>query len=98
MYLQAGKASLIKLNVEKRISCELRSKRRDCGLNQMIAHMLAEDPMYQTVVIKDKQRFWKRVLIIDDDADVTITFKVGIEDINNDANKRIEVHTSMILW
>jgi two-component SAPR family response regulator len=33
-------------------------------------------------------------LIIDDDADVTITFKAGIEDINNDANKRIEVYTS----
>ena len=52
--------------------------------------------MYHTVVIKDKQRFWKRILIIDDDADVTITFKAGIEDSNNnnDANKRIEVYTS----
>jgi len=60
----------------------------------MIAHMLAEDPLFQTVVIKDRQRFWKRILIVDDDADVTMTFKVGIEDINNDANKRIEVDTS----
>ena len=60
----------------------------------MIAHMLAEDPLFQTVVIKDRQRFWKRILIVDDDADVTMTFKVGIEDINNDANKRIEVYTS----
>ena len=60
----------------------------------MIAHMLAEDPLFQTVVIKDKQRFGKRILIVDDDTDVTMTFKVGIEDINNDANKRIEVHTS----
>ena len=60
----------------------------------MIAHMLAEDPLFQTVVIKDKQRFWKRILIVDDDTDVTMTFKVGIEDINNDANKRIEVYTS----
>ena len=59
----------------------------------MIAHMLAEDPLYQTVVIKGKQRFWKRILIVDDDADVTITFKAGIEqpNNNNDANKRIEV-------
>ena len=56
--------------------------------------MLAEDPLFQTVVIKDKQRFGKRILIVDDDTDVTMTFKVGIEDINNDANKRIEVHTS----
>ena len=52
--------------------------------------------MYHTVVIKDEQRFWKRILIVDDEADVTITFKAGIEDSNNndDANKRIEVHTS----
>ena len=52
--------------------------------------------MIHTVVIKDKQRFWKRILIIDDEADVTITFKAGIEDNNNktDANKRIEVYTS----
>jgi two-component SAPR family response regulator len=62
----------------------------------MIAHMFAEDPLYQTVVIKGKQRFWKRILIVDDDADVTITFKAGIEQINNnnDANKRIKVYTS----
>ena len=62
----------------------------------MIAHRPAEDPLYHPVVIKDKQRFWKRILIIDDEADVTITFKAGIEDINNnnDANKRIEVYTS----
>ena len=46
--------------------------------------------------VKNKQRFWKRILIIDDEADVTITFKAGIEDNNNntDANKRIEVYTS----
>jgi two-component SAPR family response regulator len=35
-------------------------------------------------------------LIVDDNADVTITFKAGIEESNNnnDANKRIEVYTS----
>jgi hypothetical protein len=33
-------------------------------------------------------------LIVDDDEDITITFKAGIEGINNDANKRIEVYTS----
>jgi len=34
--------------------------------------------------------------IVDDDADVTITFEAGIEDSNNktDANKKIEVYTS----
>jgi CheY-like chemotaxis protein len=65
-------------------------------LNQMIAYSL-EDPLYPPVIIKDKQRFWKRILIIDDHDDVTITFKAGIEDSNNnddDANKRIEVYTS----
>jgi len=61
----------------------------------MIADVLvAFDPLYQTAVIKNKQRFWKRILIVDDDADVTITFKVGIDDRNSDANKRIEVYTS----
>jgi two-component SAPR family response regulator len=60
-----------------------------------IAYSL-EDRLYHTVVVKDKQRFWKRLLIIDDDDDVTITFKAGIEESNNsnDANKRIEVFTS----
>jgi len=60
----------------------------------MIASMLGEDLLHDTVVIKEKQRFWKRILIIDDDADVTLTFKAGIEDSNNDPNKRIEVYTS----
>jgi len=42
-----------------------------------------------------KQQFWKRILIVDDDSDVTVTFKTGIEENNNkDANKRIEVFTS----
>ncbi|MFY9873439.1 MAG: response regulator [Candidatus Nitrosopolaris sp.] len=52
--------------------------------------------MYRTVVIKDEQRFWKRILIIDDDEDIALTFKAGIEDSNNYANgnKRIEVYTS----
>ncbi|MGB6533941.1 MAG: response regulator [Candidatus Nitrosopolaris sp.] len=62
----------------------------------MIAHGCAEDLLYHPVVIKDEQRFWKRILIVDDDADVIITFKAGIEESNNsnDANKRIEVYTS----
>ena len=46
--------------------------------------------------IKDEQRFWKRILIVDDEADVTITFKAGIEESynNNGTDKRIEVYTS----
>jgi CheY-like chemotaxis protein len=64
-------------------------------LSPMIAYRL-EDPLYQPVVIKDEQRLWKRILIVDDYEDVTITFKAGIEDSNNktDPNKRIEVYTS----
>jgi len=54
----------------------------------------AEDPLYQPVVVKDKKRFWKRILIVDDEADVTTTFKAIIEESNNDVNKKIEVHTS----
>ena len=57
-------------------------------------HSRAEDPLYHTVVIKDEQRFRKTILIVDDEADVTLTFKAGIEESNNDANKRIEVYTS----
>jgi CheY-like chemotaxis protein len=51
---------------------------------------------YHPVVIKDIQRFWKRILIVDNDVDVTTTFKVAIEDSNNstDVNKRIKVYTS----
>jgi CheY-like chemotaxis protein len=56
----------------------------------------AGESLYSTVVIKDERRFWKRLLIVDDDEDVTVTFKTAIEDSNNenDVNKRIEVYTS----
>ena len=59
-------------------------------------HNFVEDRSYSAVVIKDEQRFWKRILIVDDDADVTTTFRAVIEDSNNDVdvNKRIEVFTS----
>ncbi|HYA85338.1 MAG TPA: response regulator [Candidatus Bathyarchaeia archaeon] len=52
--------------------------------------------LYHGVVIRDEQRFWKRILIVDDEADVTITFKAGIEESNNNngTDKRIEVYTS----
>ncbi len=50
---------------------------------------------YKTLT-KEQERFWKRILIVDDDTDISITFKAGIEECNkNDvASKRIEVHTS----
>ena len=53
-----------------------------------------EHPLYHPVVIKDEQRFWKRILVVDDDADLTTTFKAVIEESNNDVNKKIEVYTS----
>src|SRR5215831_20858502 len=59
-------------------------------------HNFVEDRSYSAVVIKDQQRFWKRILIVDDDIDVTMTFRAVIEESNNDVdvNKRIEVYTS----
>jgi DNA-binding response OmpR family regulator len=52
--------------------------------------------MYHTVVTKEEQGFWKRILIVDDEVDITITFKAGIEESNNNnhTDKRIEVYTS----
>ena len=35
---------------------------------------------------KEQQQVWKRILIIDDDADITLTFKTGIGDYNNNNN------------
>jgi two-component SAPR family response regulator len=55
-----------------------------------------ERSLHHPVVLKD-ERFWKRILIVDDDEDVTITFKVAIEESNknhNYADRRIEVFTS----
>ena len=50
---------------------------------------------YNTLT-KGQQRFWKRILIVDDEKDITLAFKAGIEESNNnnDINKRIEVYTS----
>jgi CheY-like chemotaxis protein len=50
---------------------------------------------YKTLT-KEQQRFWKRILIVDDDNDITTTFKAAIEDSNNrnDPNTRIEAYTS----
>src|SRR5215469_16049897 len=59
------------------------------------SHTRTGDPLYNPVVIKDKQRHWKRILIVDDNVDITVSFKTAIED-NNDTTltKKIEVHTS----
>ena len=41
------------------------------------------------VLKEEKEQYWKRILIVDDDFDIITTFKVGIES----ANKRIGVDT-----
>jgi CheY-like chemotaxis protein len=62
------------------------------GLNLLLTE---RQETYKTLT-KEQQRFWKRILIVDDDADLTMTFRAVIEDSNNDVdvNKRIEVYTS----
>jgi DNA-binding response OmpR family regulator len=42
-----------------------------------------------------KEPCWKRILIIDDEVDIALTLKAGIDTYNknNDANRRIEVYT-----
>jgi hypothetical protein len=42
-------------------------------------HICTGDPFYHPFVIKDKQRHWKRILIVDDNEDIALTFKAGIE-------------------
>ena len=45
---------------------------------------------------KEQERFWNRILIVDDNSDITTAFKAAIEDSNhgNNVNKRIEVFTA----
>ena len=42
-------------------------------------HSSAEDSLYHSVVIKQDKQSWKRILIVDDNEDVTTTFKAGLE-------------------
>jgi len=44
--------------------------------------------------LKEQQRFLKRILVVDDNKDITTTFKAAIEDSNDGTNKRLEVYTS----
>ena len=54
--------------------------------------MLIQKQAYKAVT-EEQRRLWKRILIVDDNADVTTTFKVAIEDNGSDANN-IEVYTA----
>ena len=57
-------------------------------------HSHTEHSLYHPAVIKDEQRFWKRILIVDDDVGTTLAFKLGIKDSNIHTNRKIEVYTS----
>src|SRR5215469_14486986 len=58
--------------------------------------LLMQEREAQKALTKEQERFWKRILIVDDDSDITTTFKAVIEDSNNrnNPNTRIEVYTS----
>jgi CheY-like chemotaxis protein len=57
--------------------------------------LMQKQEAYKTIT-KEQERFWKRILIVDDDVDITMTFKTAIEDSNNknSVSKKIEVRTS----
>jgi CheY-like chemotaxis protein len=65
------------------------------GLEGFSFLLMKKQEAYKTVT-REQERFWKRILIVDDNNDITTTFKAAIEDSNNgnDANKRIEVYTT----
>jgi CheY-like chemotaxis protein len=56
-------------------------------------HSSTEDPLYDPIVIKQDQQSWKRILIVDDNEDVTTTFKAGLEYSNINTNRKIKVYT-----
>src|SRR5215831_7459575 len=53
--------------------------------------LMQKQDAYKTLT-REQQRFWKRILIVDDNTDITTTYKVAIQDSNdgNDDNKKIE--------
>jgi two-component system copper resistance phosphate regulon response regulator CusR len=44
---------------------------------------------FDVACIEDKEQYWKRMLIVDDDPDITTTFKFGIETANETSSRRI---------
>jgi len=47
----------------------------------------------EAVSVADKEEFWRRIMIIDDDSDTTLTFKEALENSNDTDERRIQVHT-----
>jgi CheY-like chemotaxis protein len=60
------------------------------GFSLLLMH---KQDAYKTLT-KEQERFWKRILIVDDNVDITVTFKIAIEDNNTTLTKKIEVYTS----
>jgi DNA-binding NtrC family response regulator len=54
---------------------------------------LGKSSVADVTTTRDKEQYWKRILIVDDDRDITSTFKIGIENNNINTLKKIEVHT-----
>jgi hypothetical protein len=50
-----------------------------------------------TTTTENKERNWKRALIVYDDPDITTTFKLGIENSHFEINKKLEFLLIMIL-
>jgi DNA-binding response OmpR family regulator len=47
----------------------------------------------EAVSVTDKEEFWRRIMIIDDDSDTTLTFKEAIKNSNDKDERRIQIHT-----
>ncbi|MDP9305057.1 MAG: response regulator, partial [Thermoproteota archaeon] len=65
-----------------------RSERKETPSKNL---MVKNHSQIDSTTARKQQPFWKRILIIDDDPDITLTFKSGIEDSKH--NQRIEVIT-----
>ena len=55
--------------------------------------MVKESRISSILSRQEKDLYWRKILIIDDDPDITTTFKVVIEDSNKTSNKKIAVDT-----
>ena len=69
-----------------------RSERKETPSKNL---MVKNHSQIDAITARREQHFWKRILIIDDDPDTTLTFKSVIEDSNigSKYDKRIEVIT-----
>jgi CheY-like chemotaxis protein len=60
-----------------------------------LLHMQKQEAFKTLTRERGTERFWKKILIVDDNVDITLTFKTAMEYNNNTTlTKKIEVHTS----